>query len=231
MPKLRQTTFSNNFSRALLPFCHKVTSVTGRVQRFSKNHSAQLFIPRRGAVRPMVTATDLFFQVLRAQLWTTGFDSQLALRRQRNRAREAHEAIHTHLAPLHLFRHSVTSVTSNSESFSETNAKPLAPPSSAVLWVPMRSSSNVCQKIVKTKYYPNCLNLRNCLSCLPARASSLSVGKNITNISRFPFFEIPSRPSQFQCHFFSASRRSRSRGPSNSTSRRVILGPSNIRYI
>ena len=71
----------------------------------------------------------------------------------------------------------------------------------------MRPSINACQKIVKTKYYPNCLNLRSCLSCLPARASSLSVGKNITNISRFPFFEIPSRPSQFQCLFFSASRR------------------------
>ena len=71
----------------------------------------------------------------------------------------------------------------------------------------MRSSINVCQKIVKTVHCPNRLNLRNCVSCLPARASSLSAGKNITNISRFPFFEIPSRPSQFQCHFLGASRR------------------------
>ena len=132
----------------------------------------------------MVTATHLFFQVLRVQLWTTGFDSQLALRRQRNRARAAHEAIHTHLAPL--FRHSVTSVTSNSESFSKTNAKPLAPPSSTLPMGAMRSSINACQKIVKTKYYPNCLNLRNCVSCLPARASSLSAGKIFTTIS--PFF-------------------------------------------
>ena len=69
----------------------------------------------------------------------------------------------------------------------------------------MRSSISACQKIVKTKYYPNCLNLRNCVSCLPARASSLSAGKKCHR--HFTFFKIPSRPGLFQCHFLGASRR------------------------
>ena len=93
---------------------------------------------------------------------------------------------HTHLAPLHLFRHSVTSVTGNSERFLETNAKPLAPPGFSLAMGAMRSSINVCQKIVKTKYYPNCSNMRNWVPCLPARASSLSAGKKCHR--HFTFF-------------------------------------------
>jgi len=206
MPKLRQTTFSKGFSRALLPFCHKVTSVTGRVQRFWKNHSAQLFIPRRGAVRPMVTATDLFFQVLRAQLWTTGFDSQLALRRQRNRAREAHEApiphTHTHLAPFTFpFRHKRHRRHKQFWEFFRNECKAPRAPKFCRAMGAMRPSINACQKIVKIKYYPNCLNLRNCLSCLPARASSLSVGKNITNISRSPFLKFLLAQASFSASF------------------------------
>ena len=145
--------------------------------------------------------------MLRVQLWTTGFDSQLAPEKAaKQSAGGARSNPHTCGTPSPFPSQRHKRHKQFWEFFKNECKAPRAPKFCRPMGA-MRSSINACQKIVKTKYYPNCLNLRNCLSCLPARASSLSVGKNITNISRFPFFEIPSRPSQFQCHFLGASRR------------------------
>ena len=119
--------------------------------KFLKNHSAQLFSapssPFSEAARPMVTATHLFFQVLRVQLWTTGFDSQLALRRQRNKARAAHEAFHTHI--WHPFTFSGTASQASQailRDFQKRMQSPFAPPGSTFLWVPWDRRSTLVRK-------------------------------------------------------------------------------------